>query len=243
MNLTWYQFVQRVWAVLEEKKIPYQYVEVNPYHKPESLMKLNPRGLVPTLEYQNKPLYESNVVCEFLEDAYPDSSPKLVPSDPYEKARMKIWMDFVTSRIIPSFHRFLQFQPEQSSQSIEKVQTEFLATLKQFAQEMLDSNTGEPFFLGKEPSLIDFVLAPWAIRLWVFDHFKGGLGIPEEGKGASDERVWARWRSWLAAVNDRRSMSETMSDREHYLPIYQRYANNTAQSELAKATREGKGVP
>lgn len=39
-------FVQRVWIVLEEKKIPYQYIEVNPYHKPESLLSLNPRGLV-----------------------------------------------------------------------------------------------------------------------------------------------------------------------------------------------------
>jgi glutathione S-transferase len=35
----------------------------------------------------------------------------------------------------------------------------------------------------------------------------------------------------------------TTSLREHYLPIYQRYADDTAQSELAKATREGKGVP
>lgn len=97
--------VQRVWTVLEEKGIPYQYVEVNPYHKPESLLKLNPRGLVPTLQYDNKPLYESTVVCEFLEDAYPDHGPKLLPSDPYVRAKLRIWTDFVTSRVIPSFHR------------------------------------------------------------------------------------------------------------------------------------------
>ncbi len=41
--------VQRVWTVLEEKNIPYQYIEVNPYHKPDSLLKSNPRGLVLTL--------------------------------------------------------------------------------------------------------------------------------------------------------------------------------------------------
>jgi glutathione S-transferase len=34
-----------------------------------------------------------------------------------------------------------------------------------------------------------------------------------------------------------------MSEREHYLPIYERYHQNTAQSELAKATRKGRGVP
>lgn len=28
-------FVQRAWITLEEKGIQYQYIEVNPYHKPE----------------------------------------------------------------------------------------------------------------------------------------------------------------------------------------------------------------
>jgi glutathione S-transferase len=92
-------FVQRVWAVLEEKQIPYQYVEVNPYHKPESLLKINPRGLVPTLEFEGKPLYESGVVLEFLEDQYPESGPALRPRDVYLRAKARIWADFVTSAL------------------------------------------------------------------------------------------------------------------------------------------------
>ena len=79
--------------------------------------------------------------------------------------------------------------------------------------------------------------------MWVFDHFKGGLGVPEAGKGGEDEAVWARWRKWLQAIEQRPSIRETMSEREHYLPIYQRYADDKAQSELAKATRTGRGVP
>ncbi|KAI9878783.1 MAG: hypothetical protein M1830_010524 [Pleopsidium flavum] len=210
----------------------YQYVEVNPYHKPESLLKLNPRGLVPTLQYDNKPLYESTVICEFLEDAYPDHTPKLLPSDPYEKAKLRIWTDFVTSRIIPSFHRFLQFQPEQFSTTVDKVRSDFLENILQFTMEMEKEG---PFFLGKDPSLIDFVMAPWAVRLWVFDHYKGGAGVPPPDEGGADEDAWARWRTWLAAVRERKSIKETTSDWEN--------ADNTAQSELAKATREGKGVP
>lgn len=72
--------VQRVWTVLEEKNIPYQYIEVNPYLKPDSLLKLNPRGLVLTLQYENKPLYESTAICEFLlEDAYPGPWTQVTP--------------------------------------------------------------------------------------------------------------------------------------------------------------------
>lgn len=150
-------FVQRVWTVLEEKQIPYQYIEVNPYHKPQSLLDLNPRGLVPTLQYDNKPLYESTVVCEFLEDAFPDHGPRLLPKDPYDRARTRIWTDFCTSRIIPSFHRFLQFQPLSDEAGLEQVRNEFRGKLKEFTKEM---DKEGPFFLGKEPSLIDFVVAP-----------------------------------------------------------------------------------
>lgn len=155
-------FVQRVWLVLEEKKIPYQYIEVNPYHKPESLLKLNPRGLVPTLEYNNKPLYESTVVCEFLEEAYPEHGVRLMPEDVYERARTRIWTDFMTSRIIPAFHRFLQFQPMSDEKGLEEVRSEFLGHLKEFTKEMDDEG---PYFLGKEPSLIDFIIAPWIVSM------------------------------------------------------------------------------
>lgn len=153
-------FVQRAWLVLEEKKIPYQYIEVNPYHKPASLLSLNPRGLVPTLEYESKPLYESTVICDFLEEAHPEHLPHLQPNDVYEKARMRIWSDYCTSRIIPSFHRFLQFQPLSDEEGLEKVRGEFLGHLKEFTEAMDEEG---PFFLGSEPSMVDFVVAPWAV--------------------------------------------------------------------------------
>ena len=81
------------------------------------------------------------------------------------------------------------------------------------------------------------------MRLWALDHFKEGLGLPAEGKGGDDEATWARFRKWLKAIEERPSIKNTTSETEHYLPIYQRYADDKAQSELAKATRKGRGVP
>ncbi|KAI9716568.1 MAG: hypothetical protein M1812_005299 [Candelaria pacifica] len=130
---------------------------------------------------------------------------------------------------------------EEGKNGLEKVRQEFLSRIREFAAEI--DGVG-PFFLGAEPSLIDFVVAPFAIRLWIFDHFKaGGLGAPAEGEGGEDEEAWRKWRRWFKAIGERKSVVETTSEKEYYLPIYQRYADNTAQSELAKATREGKGVP
>ncbi|KPI44254.1 Glutathione S-transferase omega-1 [Cyphellophora attinorum] len=236
-------FVQRAWIVLEEKKIPYRYKEINPYHKEPSFLALNPRGLVPTLGCPTpsgeEPLIESNIICDYLDDTFPDKAP-LYPSDAYTKAKLRVSIDFVTSRIIPAYHRFLQHTPDKAY-SLEDARKEFLGHLLTWIK---DADPTGPYFAGKEFGMGDVVMAPWALRLWVFDHFKeGGLGMPEEGKGGEDEELWGRWRVWADAVSKRESVKGTMSEREHYLPLYQRYADDTAQSEMAKASRGGRGVP
>ncbi|KAF2751850.1 glutathione transferase omega-1 [Sporormia fimetaria CBS 119925] len=230
-------FVQRLWIALEEKHIQYQYIEVNPYEKPKQLLDLNPRGLVPTLQWHDKPLYESSVLIEFIEDAFPDHSPKLMPEDPYERWQARLWTHFMGVKFIPGFHQFLQCTDEKE---MDGKREQFLGYIKEFVKAM----DGEgPYFAGKDFGAVDVMFVPWAVRFWVFDHFKGGLGIPEKGKGGEDEQVWERYRKWYEAVSKRKSVLETTSEREYYLPLYQRYAEDRAQSELAKATRKGTGVP
>lgn len=149
-------------------------------------------------------------------------------------------MDFIGSRIVPAFYRFCQYQPH-SSYSIEVARADFLGHLKTFIQE---ADTEGPFFLGPTLSMVDIALAPWLIRLWVFIHFKtGGLGMPDPVKGSEDEATWARWRKWATAIEERRSVQETTSSRERYIPAYQRYAEDTTQSKVAQATRSGRSLP
>ena len=97
------------------------------------------------------------------------------------RARTRIGTDFVASRIIPAFHRFLQYQPARDgAEGLQKARGEFLGYLKEFTADM---DAEGPYFLGVELPLIDIAIAPWAVRLWVFDHFKeGGLGMAEEGR-------------------------------------------------------------
>ena len=80
-----------------------------------------------------------------------------------------------------------------------------------------------PYFFGKEPKLVDFVMAPWAVRLWVFDKYKdGGLGLPAEGQGGEHEAAWTRWRKWLNAIENRASIRNTTSKEDKYYSIYQK---------------------
>ncbi len=57
-------------------------------NKPEYL-KLNPKGVVPTLVHDGHVITESTVICEYLEDTFP--APHLRPADPAGTAMMRKW--------------------------------------------------------------------------------------------------------------------------------------------------------
>ncbi|OLN87220.1 Glutathione S-transferase omega-1 [Colletotrichum chlorophyti] len=242
-------FVQRSWIVLVEKQIPHQYIEINPYKKDSEFLKMNPRGLIPTLVVpvdvkgnEQRPLYDSTVLCEYLEEAYAGNKhgPHLFPDSPYERARCRLWIDHINSRVVPAFYKFIQHTPEKAY-SVDQARGEFLGHIKTFAK---DLDAHGPYFLGQTFSLVDIMLAPWAMRLFLIDHYKpGGVGIPAEGKGDEDEEVWKKWRRWYDAVKDRQSVKDTLSDRDAYIEVYQRYAEDKTNSEVGQATRGGKNLP
>ena len=57
-------------------------------HTPEYLA-LNPNGVVPTLIDHGEAIIESTVICEYLDDAYPERPMR--PRDPIARARMRLW--------------------------------------------------------------------------------------------------------------------------------------------------------
>ena len=58
-------------------------------HLNPDYLALNPRGVVPTLIHNGKAVRESQVILEYLEDAFPE--PTLRPEDPLRRARMRLW--------------------------------------------------------------------------------------------------------------------------------------------------------
>src|SRR5438270_13923139 len=58
-------------------------------HQQPWYRKLNRRAVVPTLVDGEKVIPESNVILEYLDEAFPQ--PPLAPADPYGRARMRLW--------------------------------------------------------------------------------------------------------------------------------------------------------
>ena len=82
---------QKVRATLAEKDIVWDGHELNlrtgEQHKPQFL-KLNPRGVVPVLVHGSNVIIESNIIMEYVEDAFPDTK-RLMPSSAFGKAAVR----------------------------------------------------------------------------------------------------------------------------------------------------------
>lgn len=160
-------------------------------------VEINPKGLVPAVEYKGKALYESLILCEFLEDTYPSYSPSLLTNDPYTKAYIRIWIDYISKNIIPLNMRLLMEQdPEKQKSYLE----EFSNALRTFV-----GKVKSPFFLGEQFSLVDVAIAPWIMRGYVLS----------EHRGYSRAVVSPEWEAYCAVVETRPSVANTFSVSGH----------------------------
>ena len=88
-------FSRKVEIALHEKGIPFERVMVtfsqtegyNPKHP--DVLAANPKGQVPVLVDDDVTLFDSTVILEYLEDAYPE--PPLYPASPAERARCRLY--------------------------------------------------------------------------------------------------------------------------------------------------------
>mgnify|MGYP001571914586 CR=1 FL=1 len=94
---------QKVRIVLAEKNLAYVTHHID-LPKKENLkpdyLKLNPLGVVPTLVHELEPVIESSVICEYLDDAFPEKT--LKPDSAIARAEMRLWMKHVDNKLHPS---------------------------------------------------------------------------------------------------------------------------------------------
>lgn len=82
-------FAQRVIGVLELKAIDHDIERISLVDKPEWFLKISPNGKVPILIEDKGVLFESSVICEYLDEVYEDY--KLHPLDPFTRAQHRAW--------------------------------------------------------------------------------------------------------------------------------------------------------
>jgi RNA polymerase-associated protein len=166
----------RVRMTLAAKGVTYDHVVVDLDNQPEDLLDLNPYNSVPTLVDRDLVLYDTSVICEYLDERYPH--PPLMPVDPLSRARLRL----AIVRIENDWLTLLD--------DIEAGGRGADAARKALREDLL-KNAGafkaSRFFLSPEISLADCALAPLVWRLGAL-----GVQLPREAQPIIDygERIF-----------------------------------------------------
>jgi RNA polymerase-associated protein len=144
----------RVRLVLAAKGVVYDFVGVNPASPPEDLVDLNPYHSVPTLVDRDLVLYETGVICEYLDERYPH--PPLMPIDPLSRARLRLAMMRMERDWYPIVDQ-IKAGGRPADAARKRLREALLQSLPLFK--------ASKFFLNPEMSLADCALAPLIWRL------------------------------------------------------------------------------
>ncbi len=157
-------FVQRVAIALQCKAIEHTLEYIDLAAPPPWFVELSPLKKVPLLLVDGHVLFESSVINEYLDDAYPN---KLHPTDLILRAKNRGWIEHGNDCMSSTFHLSIK----EAEQDFIAVRDDFLAKFDPVENAL----QGGPFFNGKEFSLVDASYAPLLQRLEFINEIRPGI--------------------------------------------------------------------
>ncbi|WP_426433987.1 glutathione S-transferase family protein [Bradyrhizobium genosp. P] len=157
-------YVQRAAIALSEKGVPFERIDIDLANKPDWFLKISPLGKVPVLvvtgdDGREVALFESNVICEYIEET--QGGAKLHPQDALVRAGHRGWMEF-GSAILGDLWGL------ETTTDAAMFESKRQAVAAKFARVEAALGAG-PFFAGQNFSLVDAVFAPIFRYFDVFD--------------------------------------------------------------------------
>ena len=174
-------YVQRAAIVLGEKQVAFERHNIDLSNPPTWFKAVSPLGKVPVLLVEEQPIFESAVICDYLDETL---EPRLHPADPVQRARHRSWIEFSSSFL----DGIWGFYTAQDDEMLDRKANELAFKARQLEAAL---DTG-PFFAGSSFSIVDAAFAP------VFRYFDVFDLIDDFGVFRNTPRVRA-WRQALAA--------------------------------------------
>jgi glutathione S-transferase len=210
-------YVQRAAIVLDEKRVPFTRRDVDLANKPAWFRAVSPLGKTPVLLVGDTPIFESAVICEYLDDTL---APRLHPADALQRARHRAWMEF-GSAVLNGIAAFYGARDEASLQARREELVQRFATL--------EAALGDgPWFAGTEFGIVDAVFGP------VFRYFDTFERIGDFGFFTATPKV----RAWRAQLGQRVSVQAAVApDYDERLLQFLRERGSALSARIAQRER------
>ncbi len=215
-------YVQRAAIVLAEKGIAFERKDIDLANKPDWFLKLSPLGKTPVLLVDGQAIFESAVICEYLDDI---ATPPLHPQDALQRARHRGWMEF-GSAVLNNIGAVYNAPDEEA---LAARAAELRAKFQQ-----VEAALGEgPYFTGGHFSMVDAVFGP------VFRYFDVFDRIGDFGVFAGMPRVGA----WRRALAQRESVRQAVgSDYPELLQAFLQRRHCALSARMAAARNAGQAA-
>lgn len=173
-------YVQRAAIVLMEKGIAFERRDVDLRNKPAWFVALSPLGKTPVLQVGEDAIFESAVICEYLDETH---EPRLHPKAALERARHRSWIEF-GSAVLNAIGAFYN-APDAATLAARA------RDIRARFEQIEGALAAGPYFAGERFSIVDAVFGP------VFRYFEVFDEIADFGFFADLPKVTA-WRLRLA---------------------------------------------
>ncbi|TVU31928.1 hypothetical protein EJB05_23639, partial [Eragrostis curvula] len=124
--------------------------------KSELLLKSNPvYKKVPVLIHNGKPVCESQLIVQYIDETFGTTGPSLLPTDPYERAVSRFWASYIDDKLFA-----FGFQVGRAKTEEEKAEAlkETFAALEILEAAFKEYSKGKPFFGGDSVGYLDIIL-------------------------------------------------------------------------------------
>lgn len=174
-------YAQRAAIALLEKNAPFERTNIDFDHKPDWFDRISPLGKVPLLQVDDEVIFESAVICEYLDETI---EPRLHPANPLQRAKHRAWIEFASAILVTLW----DFNNAPDAATLEAKRKE----LKMRFETVENALKAGPYFAGEKFSLVDAAFGP------IFRYFDVYDGIADFGVFTDTPKVCA-WRQALAA--------------------------------------------
>lgn len=190
-------FVRKTALCLLEKSLDYQQEMVSPSDPPEGFREISPLGRIPALKDNDLALADSSVICQYLEEKYPHTTP-LYGANAEQRAIIR-WLEkyadyelaaLCTTGVLVN-RVFLPLHGKEPDEAkISEIMHKKLPPLLDYLEATLADNT---YFVGNALSMADLAIGSQLLSL-------------EQGKESIDANRWPKLAAHFQRIKARPSV-------------------------------------
>ncbi|KAJ0977586.1 hypothetical protein J5N97_013089 [Dioscorea zingiberensis] len=164
-------FVIRAKIALGLKGVEYEYFEETVGNKSELLLKSNPvYKKVPVLIHNGKPICESLIIVQYIDDVWSGAGPSIVPSDPFDAAMVRFWSHYVDDKCFPSYLEVVKGETREAKIDAAR---EAIARLQPLEEAFGKQSKGKHFFGGETIGFLDIALGSYLVWIKALEKITG----------------------------------------------------------------------